>query len=470
MPSDDRDTVTNARIFRIWVPLAATWLMMSVEGPFLAALIARLPDPKVNLAAYGVAFSFATICESPIIMMLSAATALVRDMDSYRKLRNFAFTLNLAVTLVMLCVLVPPIFDGITLGLIGLPVAVAHLTHRALLLLLPWPAAIGFRRFYQGLLIRQELTRRVAMGTVIRVVGMAGGALALYHAAELPGAMVGAGALGCGVVLEAIGTRLMAWGVKERIAAAASSTAGRAPVEPLTLRRISEFYFPLALTSAIALAVQPMETFFLGGSRRALDSLAVMPVVTSFTFIFRSAALSYQEVAISLLDGTRANFRKIAGFALTIGIVSTSLLVIIALSPLAGMWFRSVSGLSAELTQFSVFPLRLVSLIPFFSVLIAFQRAILVFGRKTRPITGATIVEVATIVTMLFLTIRVFDFVGAVAAVVSLMVGRLLGNAYLLVPCRIVLASTGILRGKESRMPPQDRSSIPRSERVRHSG
>jgi progressive ankylosis protein len=446
MPTAPPDPITNARIFRIWLPLAATWLMMSVEGPFLAALIARLPEPRINLAAYGVAFAFATICESPIIMMLSAATALVRDMDSYRKLRNFAFSLNLAVTLVMIVVLLPPIFDRVTLGLIGLPENVAHLTHRSLLLLLPWPAAIGFRRFYQGLLIRQELTRRVATGTIIRVVGMTGGALILYHGIDLPGAMVGAGALATGVVLEAVGTRLMAWGVKERVAAAAPLE----PLEPLTLRRIVEFYFPLALTSTIALAVQPMETFFLGGSRRALDSLAIMPVVTSFTFIFRSAALSYQEVAITLLDGTRENFRKIARFALTIGVVSTSLLVGIAMSPLSGIWFRSVSGLSAELTEFSVFPLRLVSVIPMFSVLIAFQRAILVFGRKTRPITGATVVEVTTIVAMLFLTIRVFDFVGAVAAVVSLLVGRLLGNLYLLVPCRIVLASTGILPGNEA--------------------
>ena len=49
--------VTYRRIFRLWVPLAATWLMMSVEGTFLAAVIARLDEPTFNLAAYGVAFS-----------------------------------------------------------------------------------------------------------------------------------------------------------------------------------------------------------------------------------------------------------------------------------------------------------------------------------------------------------------------------------------------------------------------------
>ena len=71
--------VSQRELARFWWPLMATWLMMAVEGPFLAALIARLPDPKPNLAAYGVAFAFAIILEAPVIMMLSAATALVTD-------------------------------------------------------------------------------------------------------------------------------------------------------------------------------------------------------------------------------------------------------------------------------------------------------------------------------------------------------------------------------------------------------
>ena len=45
------------QIFFFWLPLASTWLMMAVEGPYLAAIIARLPDPTANLAAFGVAFA-----------------------------------------------------------------------------------------------------------------------------------------------------------------------------------------------------------------------------------------------------------------------------------------------------------------------------------------------------------------------------------------------------------------------------
>ena len=84
------------KIFRFWLPLAATWLMMSIEGPFLAAVIARLGAEKLNLAAYGVAYAFALVAESPVIMLMSASTALCRDRDSYRQLRNFSLLLSLA--------------------------------------------------------------------------------------------------------------------------------------------------------------------------------------------------------------------------------------------------------------------------------------------------------------------------------------------------------------------------------------
>ena len=162
-------TLTRGPIFRFWLPLAATWLMMAVEGPFLAAVIARLSEPIYNLAAYGVSFSLALVVEAPVIMLMSAATALARNRLSYLRLRTFTHVLNASVTLVMAVALLPPVFNAVAYGLIGLPPEVASRTHIALLILLPWPAAIGIRRLYQGVLIRHRLTRRVAYGTVARL-------------------------------------------------------------------------------------------------------------------------------------------------------------------------------------------------------------------------------------------------------------------------------------------------------------
>jgi len=192
-----------------------------------------------------------------------------------------------------------------------------------------------------------------------------------------------------------------------------------------------------------------MVTFSLGQSRMALDSLAVYPVVIALAFVFRSMALSYQEVAITLLDGTRENFRRVSRFAAGLGVSAAVGLVLIAFSPLAGVWFRLVSGLDEELAELCILPLRLFSLIPFFSVLLAFQRSILVFGRQTRPITVATAIEVAAIVSLLFVNIRILDMVGVVGAILALFGGRLLGNTYMMYPVYLVLRAAGIT-GRES--------------------
>ena len=53
------ETLSYRRILLFWLPLAGTWLMMAIEGPYLAAIIARLPDPTVNLAAFGGGLSIA---------------------------------------------------------------------------------------------------------------------------------------------------------------------------------------------------------------------------------------------------------------------------------------------------------------------------------------------------------------------------------------------------------------------------
>ena len=49
-------------------------------------------------------------------MMLSASNALCRDRIAYHKLRRFSFTLNAVVTVVMIVLIAPPVFDWSSAG------------------------------------------------------------------------------------------------------------------------------------------------------------------------------------------------------------------------------------------------------------------------------------------------------------------------------------------------------------------
>ena len=426
---DIAGNLSTRRIARFWAPLAATWLMMSVEGPFLAAVIARLAEPEYNLAAYGVAFSFAMLIEAPIIMMMSAAVALVTGPRAFHALRRFAYALNGIITLVMVVLLLPPVFRFVTECLIGLPREVATLTHGAVLILLPWPAAIGYRRFYQGVLIRVNLTRRVAYGTVVRVLTMAATGVALYSLGALSGALVGAAALSCGVVAEAFASRLMARAAVRRVL---SWPEPADSAVPLTTRAIVRFYAPLALTSLLMLGVNPLVTFFMGHSRAALDSLAVLPVVTSLVFAFRSGGIAFQEVGIALLGDDRRGLAALRRFAWLLAGALTGALSLVAMTPLAAGWLHTVSGLSAELTGFALLPLRVLAVMPALEVALSFQRSQLVHSHRTATITWATVIEVASIVAILTVGVNGLRLVGAVVAAVALLLGRLAANAFLL--------------------------------------
>lgn len=404
--------------------------MMAVEGPFLAAIIARLVDPTFNLAAHGVAYAFALLVEAPVIMIMSASTALAEDAHSFRRLRAFTYALNAVVTAAMLLLLIPPVFRAVMLDLIAVPGDVADLTYVALWLLLPWPGAIGYRRFYQGLLIRGGRTRLVAYGTVLRLTTMATTALVLYFTVAPPGAWVGAAALAAGVSAEAVASRIMARGTVRHLLES-SSDAGRA----LSYGRIARFYYPLALTSLIGLAVQPMVTFFLSRAPAPLESLAVFPVVVALSFIFRAMGLSFQEVAIALMGQRYEHLRALWRFALGLGIAASVALALVALTPISRFWYETVSGLAPELARFAILPTIIIIPIPLLSVILSFQRAILMVGHTTRPVTWATAIEVAGIAVLFPLLGWKLGVVGVTAATIAFMVGRLAGNLSLVRPC-----------------------------------
>jgi hypothetical protein len=411
--------------------MAGTWLMMAAEAPFLAALIARLAEPKYNLAAFGVAYAVAILVESPVIMILSTSTALVEGPVTLRRLRRFTYALNGGVTAAMALLALTPAWDVFALRVIGLEPTVAELTRGALVILLPWPAAIGYRRFYQGLLIREGRTRRVAYGTVLRLSTMAATGAGLYLGGSLPGAWVGAAALSAGSAIEALAARLLARRVVREIRSVTTPEAG----EGTSYRGIAVFYLPLALTSVIGLAAQPMITLFVGHARFALESLAVLPVVHSVSFLFRAIGLSYQEVAIALLARGRSSFAPVARFALLLAVSASLGQSVVAFTPLADWWLIDVSGLQEDLAGFARLPLRILAVLPALTVMQSLQRAMLVQARVTAPVTWGTVVEVVGILGGLLLTVLGMDLIGATAAAVSFFGGRIAGNLYLIPPC-----------------------------------
>ena len=69
-------------VFRFWLPLFASWLLMLAEGPLVQAAVNRLPDEVVMLAAFGLVVGLAVLIESPVINLLATATSITTSSGS----------------------------------------------------------------------------------------------------------------------------------------------------------------------------------------------------------------------------------------------------------------------------------------------------------------------------------------------------------------------------------------------------
>ena len=98
-------------IFLFWLPLFASWLLMTAEGPTITAVINRLPNEVIMLAAAGIVISLSVTIESPIMNMLATSTALVKDRQSYLLVRRFTIHWMVLLTAVSLLIAFTPLFN-----------------------------------------------------------------------------------------------------------------------------------------------------------------------------------------------------------------------------------------------------------------------------------------------------------------------------------------------------------------------
>ncbi len=339
------------RVFQVWWPLAASWGLMGIELPIVSAVMARLADPEVHLAAYGgFVFPLALIIESPIIMLLAASTALGRDHARYQLMHRVMMVLGGILTALHAVLAFTPAFDLILVPLLDPPEAVIEPARLGLMIMLPWTWTIAYRRFHQGLLIRFGHSGAVGVGTAVRLVGGSSVALAglwigTNWLPELPGILVATLAIATGVTTEAIYS-----GLRARPIVRGPLRDAPTIQPPLTLRGFRDFYVPLAMTSLLLLLVQPIGAAAMARMPAALASLAAWPVVNGLLFLFRSAGFAYNEVVVALSDEPNAQ-RALQRFTWLLAAGTFLAGLTVAATPLSTFWFETFSGLPTDLAE-----------------------------------------------------------------------------------------------------------------------
>lgn len=417
--TEQKNSLSYNAIFKTWWPLAISWLMMSFESTLLAAVVARLPEARLSLAASGgIMQPIRQVMNSPITMLLSASTALVRDWATYRKLLRFMTLLSGVMTGLLILFTFTPLYYFLAQDVLGAPPELYQLARWGLMASVPICYAVAYRRLHQGILIRNGLSNAIMTGTVIRITGYVLVLALCYWLRDIPGTVVEAAALSAGVVAEAIYTGIRVQPVLKYQVQPAP------PGEPLTWRAFFAFYIPLVFTSLLNMIWSPISSMSISRMPRAIDSLAVLPVVNSLISLFRSFGLALNEVTVTLLDKPNAPAR-LAKFALYVGIATTSVFCLIALTPLSDVWFGTITGLAPDLAALGQAALLIAIPLPALSVIRSWSQGILLFGRKTRSISEAMAISLVALVLILVAGVMWGKTPGLYFGVAGLLAGNI---------------------------------------------
>lgn len=410
-------------ILRFWLPLYASWLLMTAEGPMISVVVNRLPNEVIMVAAQGIVIGLSVLLESPIINILATSTAKVTDWASYRLVRRFTIHWMILLTVLHLAFAFTPLFDVVVLRAMGIPADIAEQVRIGMQIMIFWSAAIAWRRFLQGVLIKFDRTRDVTLGTVIRLTAGVATALVTGFVLDLPGVVVAGLTWMMGVLVEAAYATLAVRPLFD-----GPLRPSDAPT-PLTYRALLDFHLPLASTALITLLIQPLAQFSLARLPQPTLTLAAWPILFQILLMARAHALASPEAIIALNRSPAAaiSLRRFIGLLAGGSVIGMAVFVF---TPLADWYIFTVQDTTDAVGGLVAGGLTIFLLFPGLTMVNFGLRGFLMSSGHTQPINIGMVINLATTAFFLFLGVAL-TWPGITTGAIAINVAIAVETAYL---------------------------------------
>ena len=321
----------NRQLIQLWqqfIPLSLSDVSMALGDPLTTTTLAHLPDARNNIAAVGVAKAIAIFCESPIIMLLHASNALAPTQASRQALWRFTLMASGGMSLLLALTTLPGIFTIVGEGWLGVSPALSNPIRSILTIVILWPFAIGWRRYFQGLLIHHGDSNAVAQAGLIRLVTV-GGLLAGGFYLKANGATVAALSLVWGVIAEAVAVTYLA----RKLGATKLPAVISTPELPQDLAGVWKFYAPLGGTMMLGWGARAALVGIVARSNDGSIALAAWPAAWGLVLVIANSTRMVQQIIIR--NRKVLPDRVLISFAITVGIICSLILLSVSGTPLS---------------------------------------------------------------------------------------------------------------------------------------
>jgi progressive ankylosis protein len=419
----ESNNLSYSGLLRLFLPLSLSDIILVVSGPLIAAILGRLPDVRVQLAALGVAQSLELLTEAPITMMLHAGTALAGNPTAYRTLGRLQWLWSGLITLGYALAAFTPLYWTVTRVLMGLPAGIAEAARPAFAVMMFSAAAVGHRRYMQGQLIYHKRSRDIMIAGLFRLATLTV-TLLVGARSGLSGAVVAGIALFASVTAEAVAVTWFSRRVRRILAAQPPAPRPSQPGSiPTKFRGLFQWYLPLVGTQVLVVVISPMLTAGISRAGLAAVSLAAWPVAWSTVKILSNGTRMVQQLTITLVRDEQSR-RMMRNFSLGIGCAFSGLLALLAFSPLAPLYLERVIGLRGDLVAITRPVLMLAAVYPLQVAMQNWMQGLLVRTGRTGSVNLAATVGGCTTMGLMFAGALLWQLPGAPLAAAASLVGN----------------------------------------------
>lgn len=380
-------------IFWVWFPPAISTLFLTLELPIITTIIGAFGGSE-DIAAFGLVLSCLILVTAPVFAIAGTVTLWAKSSMTLRQMRLLAIGAGAAFSLILMVALGTSLIAVILQDLWGLSEAISDKAQQGLWAVASIPLAISLRRYYQAQFILLKRTACVGAATWSRFLFSTLAAMFVLSFFTLPVVFSACISLAIAAYLEVFLLKIL---LRKR-----KLNFLTKDVEVPPMRRAISLFLPLAGTTLLGLAYQPVVTSFLASFNNSAVALAAWPFIFQLLYIFICLPMELDSVTVSV-SRIKEGQKMMKWFSLSLGLFSSVVLLILAYTSLGNFYLQQVKELNAEVSTLVLHGLRSSFLLPLFFTLRMWLRGKLLLKSSSGAVQYATLAGLLVLI-LAFLT------------------------------------------------------------------
>lgn len=381
--------------------------------------MARLPQSKETLAAFGLAWTLMIFLFLPLQQVSHLGLVLARNTKAKKKIQKFVILICLSLSLASTLFVYTPFGAWYLENLHQVNKEIGQSARYAVMALIPLPLIIGMTSYHSGLLMRVHRTDLISYATFANI-GVSLFSVYLFIQFE----SIQSNPIRLPIYVIYVGSITEFSVIILGYLRTAQPSLRKAPDFSISYYRAARFFFPLATVMALQGFSRPVINIFVSRGNDSVAALAAISVAYSLGGIHYGWINSLKSLVPAFSD-TEDSQHTIMGFCITCGVSSFILASILFFTPLRNYILLELIAVTPEIATLCTVPLILSAFLPLVALFRTYYHGVAMAKQQTVLLAPSGPTRIGTTI-LILIALSQTNLHGATTGIAALVGGYVL--------------------------------------------